>query len=106
MAMFDKREKDFERKYIHDQELVLKVDAYRNKLLGLWAAGKLGKKAAQAEEYANTLVAAEMEDKGHIVEKLLKDLTHAGVTVTIKDIRVEMERLLAVAKKQIMGAGD
>ncbi|HEX6979604.1 MAG TPA: DUF1476 domain-containing protein [Alphaproteobacteria bacterium] len=104
MTTFDDREKSFEQKYKHDQELQFKVNARRNRLLGLWAAERLGLSGAAADEYAKTVVQADFERPGDsdVVEKVLKDLTDKGVSVTEVQVRKEMERLLAVAKEQIM----
>ena len=64
MTTFDEREKSFEKKFELDQELQFKVKARRNKLLGLWAAGLLGKTGADAEAYAKEVVAADFEEAG------------------------------------------
>jgi hypothetical protein len=104
MATFDEREKGFEQKYKHDQELQFKVNARRNKLLGQWAAEQMGLSGAEAEAYANEVVAADFEKAGDadVVEKVLKDLNAKGRQVTETQLRREMDRLLAVAKEQIM----
>lgn len=103
MTTFDDRDKGFENKYAHDEELSFKAHARRNKLLGLWAAAKLGKQGAEAEQYAKDVVLADFESGGDIVEKLLKDFTRAGISLAAKDIRAEMDRLLPIARTQIMG---
>lgn len=104
MTTFDDRDKSFEKKYAHDEELAFKANARRNKLLGQWAAAKLGKTGEEAAQYARETVEADFERDGpeDVVEKLLKDFTDAGLAVSASDIRVEMERLLPVAKNQIM----
>jgi hypothetical protein len=106
MTTFNEREKAFEEKFKHDQELRFKVHARRNKLLGLWAAGKMGLKAAEAEAYAKTVVDADFLKPGDddVVEKVLKDLTAKGISASVADIRREMERLLPLAKEQIAKA--
>ena len=75
MSTFDDREKAFERKFEHDQELQFKANARRNKLLGLWAAGLMGKTGDEAESYAREIVAADFEKPGHddVIERLVKD---------------------------------
>jgi len=103
MTTFDDRDKGFENKYAHDEELAFKAMARRNKLLGQWAAAKLGKKDAIAEQYAKDVVMADFENSGDVVSKVLKDFTHAGIKISEKEVRTEMERLLPVARKQIMG---
>jgi hypothetical protein len=102
MTTFNEREKGFEQKYKHDQELQFKVNARRNKLLGLWAAQQLGLAGADAEAYAKEVVQADFEKPGDadVVAKVAKDLSGKGVTET--QVRKELDRLLAVAKEQIM----
>jgi len=96
MTTFDDREKGFEQKYKHDQELQFKVNARRNRLLGLWAAERMGLSGAAADDYAKTVVQADFERPGDsdVVEKVLKDLNDKGVSVTEVQVRKEMERLL------------
>ena len=98
---FDKREEGFEKKFAHDEELRFKAVARRNKLLGLWAAEKLGKSGPDAEAYAKAVVLADFEEAGDndVVRKVVKDL--AGNGVTEQDIRAKMAELLAQAVKQI-----
>lgn len=104
MSTFDEREKGFEQKYKHDQELQFKVNARRNKLLGQWAAEQMGMTGAAAEAYAKEVVAADFEKAGDsdVVAKVLKDLNAKGRATTEPQLRREMDRLLAVAKDQIM----
>ena len=103
MTGFGEREKGFERKFQHDQELQFKVMARRNKLLGQWAAEKLGLSGDAAETYAKTVVAADFEKPGDddVLQKVLADLTAKGLQVTDHGVRKEMDRLLGVAKEQI-----
>lgn len=105
MTTFDDRDKAFENKFAHDEELAFKVIARRNRLLGAWAAAKLGKKGAEAEQYAKDVVLADFEisGDGDVALKLLKDFASAKINMGEKDIRAEMERLLPVARKQIVG---
>jgi len=104
MTTFDDREKAFEAKYEHDEQLKFKVTARRNKLLGLWAAGLLGKTGADAEAYAKEVVMADFEKPGDsdVVDKLLKDFAAAGKPMEDHTIRKQSERLADEAKKQIM----
>ncbi|TAJ25534.1 MAG: DUF1476 domain-containing protein [Reyranella sp.] len=104
MTTFDDREKAFEKKYEHDQELQFKVNSRRNKLLGLWAAGLLGKSGADAEAYAKEVVMADFEKPGDtdVVHKLMKDLAAAGKPMEDHTIRKQSERLVEEAKKQVM----
>jgi hypothetical protein len=104
MTTFDEREKAFEKKYEHDQELKFKVNARKNKLLGLWAAGLIGKSGADAEAYAKEVVLADLEKPGDsdVIEKLVKDLAAAGKPMEDHTIRRQAERMAAEAKAQIM----
>src|SRR5215475_4324762 len=84
MATFDEREKGFEQKYKHDKELEFKVNARRNRLLGLWVAKELGIPAAEAEAYAKSVVEADFVRFGDddVVEKILADCKVKGVEMT------------------------
>lgn len=104
MTTFDKREKGFEAKFQHDQETQFKVTARRNKLLGLWAAEKLGLAGEDADIYAKEVVVADFEKPGDddVVEKVMADFANKSVDVTEADLRKEMERLIPVASEQIV----
>lgn len=101
---FDNREKAFEDKFKHDQDLQFRVINRRNKLLGLWAAGLLGKSGADAEAYAKEVVLSDFDKPGDddVVAKVLAELTARGVEMNEHRIRREMENLLPTAKKQVM----
>lgn len=105
MTSFNDREKGFENKFAHDKELTFKITARRNKLLGLWAAEKLGKSGQDAEAYASEVVAADFEKPGDddVIGKLVADFGKAGRNLTTADIKAEMERLLSTAREQIIG---
>ena len=105
MTTFDKREEGFEKKFAHDEELRFKALARRNKLLGLWAAGLLGKSGADAEAYAKEVVLADFEEAGDndVVRKVVKDL--AGKAVTEQQVRAQMTELLAKAVEQVQKGG-
>jgi hypothetical protein len=103
MAAFDEREKDFEARYRHDQELQFKVKARRNKLLGLWAAARMGLTGDTAEAYARSVVDAEFEGGDrHVVEKVCADLAAKGQSCTPAQIQFELTHLADRAKQQIM----
>jgi hypothetical protein len=104
MTTFNEREKAFEKKYEHDQDLKFKVNARKNKLLGLWAAGLIGKSGADAEAYAKDVVMADLEKPGDsdVIEKLVKDLAAAGKPTEEHTIRKQAERLAVAAKEQLM----
>ncbi|WP_428684236.1 DUF1476 domain-containing protein [Reyranella sp.] len=104
MTTFDDREKAFEAKYEHDEELKFKVNSRRNKLLGLWAASLMGKTGADAEAYAKDVVMADFEKPGDsdVVQKLMTDLAAAGKPTDEHAIRKESHRLADEAKQQLM----
>jgi hypothetical protein len=101
MSTFDKREEGFEKKFALDEEQKFKAEARRNKLLGLWAAEKLGKTGDDAAAYAKEVVAADFEEAGDtdVLRKVVNDLVGKGVTE--REIRKKMDELLAVAVAQV-----
>jgi hypothetical protein len=103
MTNMQDREKAFEAKFALDEELRFRAEARRNKLLGLWAAGLLGKTDADADSYARDVVAADFEEVGHedVVRKIKADFDAAGVARSEDEIRVQMLELLAVAIAQV-----
>ncbi len=103
MASFDDRKKGFENKFAHDEELKFKATARRNKLLGLWAAEKLGLSGDEAENYAKEVVKSDFEEPGDedVFRKLRGDFDAQHVEVSDHQIRREMEQLLALAMQQI-----
>ena len=100
---FEKRQKGFEAKWAHDEELRFKVYARRNKLLGLWAAEQLGLKGEPAEAYAKSVVAADFERAGDddVLEKVGADLKGKDVKISDHMLRLKMDELLETAKRQI-----
>jgi hypothetical protein len=105
MTTFDDREKGFEAKFAHDQEMQFKIVARRNKLLGLWAARQMGLSEVEAETYASEVIRAEFEEAGdeEVVKKLLGDLTSAGVDCDETRIRQALEHKQVEARRQMMG---
>lgn len=103
MADMSDREKAFENKFAHDEELKFKAMARRNKLLGLWAAEKMGKSGDDAAAYAKEVVMADFEEAGDedVFRKVRGDFDAAGIDQSDHQIRRTMEELLAVAAKQI-----
>jgi len=103
MTTFDRREKDFEARFKHDQELQFKVTARRNRMLGLWAAGRMGLGADAAQAYAKEVVDAEFAGGDrHVVDKLIADLGAKGHSLTPAQIQFELEHFAQQAKQQIM----
>jgi hypothetical protein len=103
MPTFDDREKEFEARFKHDQELQFKVKARRNRLLGLWAAEQMGLAGEAAAAYAKTIVNAEFAggDK-HVVDKLVADLAAKGQNVTATQVQFELNHLTETAMQQVM----
>ncbi|MEY3552552.1 MAG: hypothetical protein RL735_900 [Pseudomonadota bacterium] len=103
MSEMDKRGDSFEKKFAHDEELRFKAVARRNKLLGLWAAEKLGKAGADAEAYAREVVSADFEEAGDedVFRKIRTDLDGAGVSQSDHQIRRTMEELRVKAAEEI-----
>jgi hypothetical protein len=106
MTTFDKREEGFEKQFAHDQELRFKAIARRNKLLGLWAAAKLGLSGPEAETYAKEVVMAEFQPGGDddVFRKLRSDFDAKGIVQSDHQIRRQMEELLAQAVVQVRSA--
>ncbi len=104
MSKFDEREKEFEARFKHDQEFAFKVTARRNKLLGLWAAGRLGLVGAAAEAYAAEVVGAEYDNGGdhHVIDKVVADFSAKGVKIDAARGTDELQRCAADAKAQVM----
>jgi hypothetical protein len=103
MDAFDERERDFEARFKHDQELQFRVKARRNRLLGLWAAQRMGLDGEPAQEYAREVVNAEFAGGDrHIVEKICADLNAKGQSCTPAQIEFELTHLAETANTQIM----
>ncbi|HET9717818.1 MAG TPA: DUF1476 domain-containing protein [Pseudolabrys sp.] len=102
---FDKREEGFEKQFAHDEELRFKATARRNKLVGLWAAGILGKSGAEAEAYAKEVVLSDFEEAGDsdVVRKVMNDLQPKGITE--QDVRAKMVEFLTQAIEQVKKTG-
>ncbi len=101
MTTFDDREHAFEAKFAHDSEMQFRAEARRNKLVGLWAAGLLGKSGEAATDYAMSVVSADFEEAGieDVVRKVAADL--AG-KATADEVRAQMAALLPVAKAELL----
>ncbi|MET4701141.1 hypothetical protein ABIE65_004187 [Constrictibacter sp. MBR-5] len=106
MSTFDDRERQFEAKYSHDQDLQFKVQVRRNRLLGQWAAERMQLTGDASDAYAKEVVSSDFDKPGDedVLQKVLADLNAKGVNVDARDVRIKMNELLAVAKKQIMEA--
>ena len=107
MTMFDDRERAFEAKFAHDEEMLFRVHARRNRLLGQWAAERMKLTQAEAEAYAKSVVHTDFEEAGDedVVRKLLGDLIAAGVDVNEDEIRTALDAKAIEARRQLMGEG-
>jgi hypothetical protein len=103
MTTFDKREEGFEKQFAHDEELRFKATARRNKLLGAWAAEKLGLSGAEADAYAKSVVMADFEEPGDhdVLRKIRKDFDAKGVEQSDHQISRVMSELMAKAVTDI-----
>ena len=103
MTTFDKREKSFEAKYAHDQEILFKIGARRNKLLGQWMAEQLGLDGADAEAYAKAVIASDFEKPGDedVFEKVWADVQSRGLSLTEAQVRQQMQDLLETTRDQV-----
>jgi hypothetical protein len=103
MTTFDKREEGFEKKFAVDEEQKFKAMARRNRLLGLWAAEKLGMSGDAAAGYAKEVVAADFEQSGDndVVHKVTRDLAAKGIAITETQLHAKMDELLALAVAQV-----
>jgi hypothetical protein len=107
MSGLDDREKGYENKFAHDQEIEFKANARRNKLLGLWAAEQMGLDGEAAAEYAKAVVVADFEEAGDddVFRKVRKDFDAKGVEISDHLLRKQMDELLATARQQIQSQG-
>jgi hypothetical protein len=107
MASFEDREKGFERKFAHDEELKFKATARRNRLLGLWAAGQMGLSGDDAQNYAREVIKADLEEPGEedVFRKIRRDFDAKGVNQSDHQIRRQMTDLMAEAVHQIEHEG-
>ena len=103
MTTFDKREEGFEKKFAHDEEMRFKATARRNRLLGAWAAQKLGLTGPEADAYAKEVVVADFEEAGDddVFRKVRKDFDAKGVVESDHQIRRTMDELMERAIAQI-----
>ena len=104
MSTMDDREKGFERKFAHDAEMQFRAEARRNKLLGLWAAEKMGITGDAADAYAKEVIASDFEEAGDedVYRKVSGDFAAKGTDVAETELRAKMTELMAVAKGQLM----
>lgn len=103
MTNMSDREKAFENMFAHDQEMKFRAEARRNKLLGLWAAERLGKTGDEADAYAKTVVAADFEEAGDedVFRKVRADFDAGNIAMSDEELRGKMLELLGVAVDQV-----
>ncbi len=104
MTTFDNRENAFENKFTHDADLQFKITARRNKLVGQWAAEKMGLTPEETTSYATSVVQADFEEAGDedVVRKLIGDLTSAGVEADDAMVRAILEEKMVEARRQFI----
>jgi len=104
MTTFDDREKAFENKFAHDQDMAFRITARRNRLLGQWAAGLMNLTAEETDSYSKSVVQADFEEAGDedVIRKLLGDLTSAGVEIDDGKIRAALDAKAIEARRQLM----
>ncbi|UOM34560.1 DUF1476 domain-containing protein [Acuticoccus sp. I52.16.1] len=103
MTQFEERERAYEARFAHDEELRFKSLARRNKLLGKWAAEKLGRTGEAADAYAKEVVRSDFAEPGDedVFRKVRGDFNSAGVEMSDEEIRLKMRELLVEAAEQL-----
>jgi len=105
MTDFKDRERGEEAKFAHDQEVQFRIAARRNRLLGEWAAERMGLSAEETDSYTKSVVQADFEEAGDedVIRKLLGDLTSAGVDTSDAEVRTALEAKTVEARRALMG---
>lgn len=105
MTSFDDRERAEEAKFARDEEMLFRIQARRNRLLGEWAADRMKLSSAETEAYAKAVVQADFEETGDedVIRKLLGDLTSAGADVSEAEVRAALEAKQIEARRMLMG---
>ena len=105
MTTFNDRERGEEAKFVHDSDMAFRITARRNRLLGQWAAERMGLNQAETDAYAKAVVQADFEEAGDedVIRKLLGDLTSAGVEIDEAGVRSALEAQGIEARRQLMG---
>ena len=108
MTQFDDRERAFEAKFAHDEEMQFRITAWRNRLLGEWAARKMGLSEVETESYAKDVVRSDFENAGDhdVIRKVLGDLTSAGVDCDEEKVREALRNKEIDARRQIIEASN
>ena len=105
MTTFQDRERAEEAKFAHDEEMLFRIHARRNRLVGQWAAERMGLSAVEAEAYAKSVVQADFEEAGDedVIRKLLGDLIAAGVDANEGEVRAALDAKQVEARRALMG---
>ena len=105
MTTFDDRERAEEAKFARDEEMLFRITARRNRLLGQWAAERMGLSSVEAESYAKSVVQADFEEAGDedVVRKLLGDLVAAGIDASESEVRAALESTMVEARRALLG---
>lgn len=105
MTDFNDRERAEEAKFARDEDMVFRIQARRNRLLGEWAAGLMNLSAAESDAYAKSVVQADFEEAGDedVIRKLLGDLTSAEVDIDEAKVRSKLDEKLIEARRALMG---
>jgi hypothetical protein len=108
MTQFDDRERAFESKFAHDEEMRFRITARRNRLLGEWAARQMGLSEVETESYAKDVVRSDFEEAGEhdVIRKVLGDLTSAGVDCDEERMREVLRNKEIDARRQIIEASN
>lgn len=106
MTTFDDREKAFENMFAHDQEMQFRIQARRNRLLGEWAAVKMGLTPEETDAYAKAVVQADFEEAGDedVIRKLVGDMTQAGIDIDEAGVRTALEEQQVIARRMFIEA--
>ncbi len=106
MTTFDDRERAFETKFAHDEEMAFRIVARRNRLVGQWAAALMTLTPEETDAYAKSVVHADLEEAGDddVVRKLLGDLTAAAVDVDEAEVRRALDEQMIEARRQLLEA--
>ncbi len=104
MTTFNDRERAFENQFAHDQDMQFRITARRNRLLGEWAAVKMGLTPEETDAYAKAVVQADFEEAGDedVIRKIVGDLTSAGIDTDEPTVRTALEEQAVVARRQFM----
>ncbi|UIJ46591.1 DUF1476 domain-containing protein [Sphingomonas cannabina] len=104
MTDFEDRKRAFETKFARDEEMAFRITARRNRLVGQWAAAKMGLTPEETDAYAKAVVQADFEEAGDedVVRKLVGDLTAAGIDTDEAEVRRALEEALVDARRQLL----